>query len=94
VTTALKAIPQQEFQKYFKQWQHRWVKSSAALGGCVEGDPSQYRGMLAIKSFRELHTFIFLYAIYVYNISGHCVFSYCPSMCGQLNSFSDYFLNN
>jgi hypothetical protein len=26
VTAALKAIPQQQFQKCFKHWQHRWAK--------------------------------------------------------------------
>jgi len=30
--TALKAIPQQEFQKYFQHWQHRWAKCTAAQG--------------------------------------------------------------
>jgi len=25
VMTALKTIPQQEFQKCFQQWQHRWA---------------------------------------------------------------------
>jgi hypothetical protein len=32
VTMALKAVPQQEFQKYFQQWQHRWAKCIAAQG--------------------------------------------------------------
>jgi hypothetical protein len=41
VTIALKAIPQQEFQKYFQQWQHRWAKCIAAQGEYFEGDPSQ-----------------------------------------------------
>jgi hypothetical protein len=30
VMMALKAIPQQEFQKYFQQQQHHWVKCIAA----------------------------------------------------------------
>jgi hypothetical protein len=41
VTTALKAIPQQEFQKVFLQWQHRWVKCISAQREYFEGDPSQ-----------------------------------------------------
>jgi primosomal protein N'' len=41
VTTALKAIPQQEFQKRFQQWQHRWAKCRAAKGEHFEGDPTQ-----------------------------------------------------
>jgi histone-lysine N-methyltransferase SETMAR len=32
VTTALKAIPQHEFQKCFQLWQHRWAKCIAAQG--------------------------------------------------------------
>jgi hypothetical protein len=28
VTTLLKAIPPQEFQKFFQQWQHHWVTSA------------------------------------------------------------------
>jgi len=39
--TALKVIPQQEFQKCFQQWQHRWSKCIAAQGEYFEGDPSQ-----------------------------------------------------
>jgi hypothetical protein len=38
---ALKAIPQQEFQKCFQQWEHRWAKRIAAQGEYLEGDPSQ-----------------------------------------------------
>jgi hypothetical protein len=38
---ALKDIPQQEFQKRFQQWQHRWDKCTAAQGEYFEGDPSQ-----------------------------------------------------
>jgi len=32
VTRALKAIPQECFQKCFEQWQHRWAKCVAAKG--------------------------------------------------------------
>jgi len=32
VTTAPKAVPQQEFQKYFQQWKHLWAKCIAAQG--------------------------------------------------------------
>jgi len=39
VTTALKAVPQQEFQKCFQQWQHRLTKSVAVEGMYFEGDP-------------------------------------------------------
>jgi len=41
VMTLMKAIPQQEFQKCFQQWQHSWAKCIAAEGECFEGDPSQ-----------------------------------------------------
>jgi histone-lysine N-methyltransferase SETMAR len=41
VTTALKAVPQQEFPKYFQQCQHRWAKCIAAQGEHFQGDPSQ-----------------------------------------------------
>jgi len=41
VTAELKAIPQQEFQKCFQQWQHRGSKSIGAQGEYTEGDPSQ-----------------------------------------------------
>jgi hypothetical protein len=41
VKTALKAIPQQEFQKCFQQWQHHWAKCIAAQGEYFKGDPSQ-----------------------------------------------------
>jgi hypothetical protein len=34
----LKAIPQQEFQKCFQQWQHQWAKCTAAQEGYFEGD--------------------------------------------------------
>jgi hypothetical protein len=41
VTKELKAIPQQEFQKCFKQWQHHWPKCTVAHGGqYFKGDPS------------------------------------------------------
>jgi hypothetical protein len=39
--TALKAIPQQEFQKYFQQWQHCWAKCIAAEEEYFGGDSSQ-----------------------------------------------------
>jgi hypothetical protein len=38
---ALKATPQQELQKYFQQWQHRWAKCIAAQEEYFEGDPTQ-----------------------------------------------------
>jgi hypothetical protein len=38
---ALKAIPQQAFQKRFHQWQYHWAKFVAAQGEYLEGDPSQ-----------------------------------------------------
>jgi hypothetical protein len=43
VATALKTITQQEFQKCFQQWQHRWAKCIDAEGdrGYLEGDPYQ-----------------------------------------------------
>jgi hypothetical protein len=41
VMTALKAIPQQEFQKRFQHWQHRWAECMAAQGEYFEGDCSQ-----------------------------------------------------
>jgi hypothetical protein len=41
MTTALKAIPEQEFQKYFQHWEHRWAECIAAQGEYFEGDPSQ-----------------------------------------------------
>jgi hypothetical protein len=40
VTTTLKAIREQEFQKFFHQWQHLWAKCLAAQGEYCEGDPS------------------------------------------------------
>jgi len=36
---ALKAIPQQEFQKCYQQKQHCWAKYTAAQGEYSEGDP-------------------------------------------------------
>jgi hypothetical protein len=39
LTTALKAIPRQEFQKYIPQWQHRWAKYRAVQGGYFESEP-------------------------------------------------------
>jgi hypothetical protein len=41
VTMALKAIPQQEFQKCSQQWQLRWAKCIAAQGVYFKGDSSQ-----------------------------------------------------
>jgi len=38
----LKAVPQQEFQKCFQQWQHCWAKCIGAQGEYSVGDPSQY----------------------------------------------------
>jgi hypothetical protein len=38
---ALEANPQQEFQKYFQQWQHRLATFIAAQGQYFERDPSQ-----------------------------------------------------
>jgi hypothetical protein len=68
VTMALKGIPLQEFQKCFSQ-QHRWVKYIAARGEYLKGDPSQlsinYRGMLAVKSFRELHSHTLYVHVYI-----------------------------
>jgi hypothetical protein len=41
VAMALKAVALQELQKCFQQWQHHWAKCT---------------GMVAVKSFRELHS--------------------------------------
>jgi hypothetical protein len=41
VTRALKAIPQQEFQKCFQQWQHHWAKWIAAQREYLELESSQ-----------------------------------------------------
>jgi hypothetical protein len=41
VMAALKAIPQQEFQKCFQQQQRRRAKCAAAEGEYFEGDPSK-----------------------------------------------------
>jgi hypothetical protein len=38
---APKAVPQNDFQKYFQQWQHRQAKCIADQGEYFEGDPSQ-----------------------------------------------------
>jgi hypothetical protein len=40
-TTAVKDVPQREFQKCFQQWLHHWAKCIAAQGEYFEGDPSQ-----------------------------------------------------
>jgi len=39
--TAWNAIPQQEFQKCFQQWQHHSAKYTAAQEEYFEGDPYQ-----------------------------------------------------
>jgi hypothetical protein len=66
----LKAIPQQEFQKCFQHWQHRWTESIAAQGKYSEGEPFQYAvnytGMLAINPFRDLHSHIYIYTRHIY----------------------------
>jgi hypothetical protein len=41
MTTVLKDIPQQEFQKCFQQWQYSWAKCIAAQGEYFEGDTFQ-----------------------------------------------------
>jgi hypothetical protein len=41
IMTTLKAIPQQQFQKCFQQWQHRWTKRVTAQGEYIEGESSQ-----------------------------------------------------
>jgi hypothetical protein len=38
---ALKAVPQQEFQNCFQQWQHCLAKCTATQGRYFKGDPSQ-----------------------------------------------------
>jgi hypothetical protein len=48
VTTALKAIPPQEFQKCFQYWQYRSAKRIAAEGECFGDDPSQYAVSLQV----------------------------------------------
>jgi hypothetical protein len=40
VIVALKAIPQQEFQKYFQQWHHHWAKCIALQAGYFEVESS------------------------------------------------------
>jgi len=45
LTTALKATPQQDFQK----GQHRWVKCIAAQGGYFEIDPSQWAVSIQVR---------------------------------------------
>jgi hypothetical protein len=40
VTMALNAIPQQEFQKCFQQWQQCWTKCIDAQEKYFEGGPS------------------------------------------------------
>jgi hypothetical protein len=47
--TALKAIRQRQFQKYFQQWQHRWAKCIAAQGEYFKGDPSQQVVCLQVR---------------------------------------------
>jgi len=48
---AMKAIPQQEFQKCFHRWQNHWAKCIAAQG-------EHFEGILAIKEYqkRNSHT--------------------------------------
>jgi hypothetical protein len=41
VIKALRAIPLQEFQKCFQQWQHHWAKCITAQVKFFEGDLSQ-----------------------------------------------------
>jgi len=41
LTTALKAIPQQEFHKCFKEWLHPCTNCIAAQKGYFKGDSSQ-----------------------------------------------------
>jgi hypothetical protein len=59
----LKAIPQQEFQKCFQQWQHCWAKCIAAQGVYLK-TPSvscKYTGTLATRSFQDHnHTSVLL----------------------------------
>jgi len=38
---ALEAIPQQEFQKCFQQWQYHWAKYIAAQWEYFRYDPSE-----------------------------------------------------
>jgi len=38
---ALKPVPEQEFEKCFQQWQHRWAQCRAVQGEQFKGDPSQ-----------------------------------------------------
>jgi len=38
---ALKAIPEEEFQKCIQQWQHHWARGTGAQGEYFEGDPFQ-----------------------------------------------------
>jgi hypothetical protein len=70
VTTALKAISQQEFQKCFQQWQHR---SRGVLKRCPLSVSCKYvyTGMLAIKSFRDLHchTSYFTFSLRYYYVT-------------------------
>jgi hypothetical protein len=56
VTTALKAVPQQKFQKYFQQWQHRWAKWGSTSQVTPLSKMCKYSGMLEINLFRELHS--------------------------------------
>jgi hypothetical protein len=72
VMTTLKAIPQQEFQKCFQQWQHHWAKCTAAQEEYFKGDPlsvsCKYKGMCANHSGDFMatylgHTELFLSAI-------------------------------
>jgi len=91
--TALKAIPQQEFQKRFQQWQHHWANCIVAEGEYFEGDLSvryKYAGVrLAVVSFRELHSHIlylimkniteFTFTLYFIRHRIYCLFFKMPS---------------
>jgi hypothetical protein len=75
VTTALKAILHQEFQKCFQQWQQRW-----ATWEYFEGDPSQWGVKCAPITFQYVYQLSrilhppFQYVIHNY----HCIQRYMP----------------
>jgi hypothetical protein len=55
----MKAIPQQEFQQYFEQWQHSWAECTGAQREYFDGAPSvscMYTGALAKKSLRKINS--------------------------------------
>jgi len=72
----LKVIPQQEFQKCFQQWQHRWAKCIAAEGEYFEGKPSA--DMLALKSLRELIVTPRIYRVHILFV----LFSFADNILG------------